>query len=711
MDEPRISGTPLLPDVSEMQKRMATLRESNPAAFSQMFSKTAAIPDNPGDSHTFKVYNIEKSEDSPFFDDVKATLRGKDGDIRIWVQDSEWDNSHVTQQVVDDVLADLLYSTPQGSVDPDMGIVSINEWAFGQPPNIDGSGRVHFLLNDIQDGYDGSGNFVGGFFFSYDQTAQPGSNQADILYIDTYPGIYNDKRDPVYKPEAVLGTVAHEYQHLIHYNYDAGEESWVNEGLSELASYLCGYGLRSPERYLNNSDLSMTDWNDDDPLPHYSRVALWSYFLYERYGINTIRAITREGSHGAFGVNKVLVAQNGVPFVGALEIFFKTLMSNDPVTTPEYSFEWSALQYLRASPAESVAEYPLTKSWPVPAYALHLVELTNGDSLIVEQVSSFTDPVYYNVFGSTGTQWLGTPLFPFYQADLSGDIFSLEFGFLNLSSQGDVVSLDVQGRQKYDLITLEYGSDEPTFVIGSDGATNAIHYLAPRDSSFIKSVSFYNYKSSDRVEVQIYNQPLALGGRPGYKKVTLENPLRGGWTKANVEAIKQLRMKDDFMDVGIYYPEQGTMGYETSDAIEKNYSGRSYLRQNATSSFLPLKNFKTGSGSLNGIWMIKLEVAAPYSGKKTETIEIDNVNVYPRPFAPAGNALTVEYDASGSGRVTFSVFNVLGERVHEEEDPQGRGLFIWDGRNDRGGAVASGFYVLRVATGAKAVFKKLIVLK
>ncbi len=694
---------------------MAVLKQKDPGAFQNLqnftFSKTAAIPDNPGDSYTFKVYNIDKSKDSPFFDDVKATLRGKDGAIRIWVQDSEWENSHVTQQVVDDVLQDLLYSTPEGSLDPDKGIVAINESIFGQPPNIDGSGRVHFLMNDIQDGYDGSGNFVGGFFFSYDQTTQPGSNKTDILYIDTYPGIYNDKRTPVYKPEAVLGTVAHEFQHLIHYNYDPNEESWVNEGFSELASYLCGYGLRSPERYLNNSALSMTDWNDDDPLPHYSRVALWSYFLYERHGPNTIRAIVQEAAHGVTGVNRALNAQSNVSFVSVLETFFKTLMSNDPFNTPQYSFEWPALQYLRASPAERVTEYPLNKSWSVASYAMRLVELTNGDSVSVSQNTPFSGPVYYNAFGSAGTSWLETPVFPLNQFDLSGDVHTLELGFLNISGSNDVIALDVTGRQKYDLITLEYGSDEPTFVIGSDGATNAIHYIAPSDSTFIKTVSFYNYASSGPVEIQIYDRALALGGRPGYKKVTLENPLRGGWTSVDVENIRQLRMKDDFLDVGIYYPREGTMGYETSDAIEKNYSGRSYLRQTPTSSFLPLKNFKTGSGSLDGIWMIKLEVAVPYSGRTTDDIDINNVTAYPVPYVPAENSLTVEYEASGRGRVEFSVFDVLGRMVHNEEDDQGRGLFLWDGRNLNGTRVASGFYIIRVAGGNKAVFKKVIILK
>ena len=39
----------------------------------------------------------------------------------------------------------------------------------------------------------------------------------------------------------MLGVMAHEFQHLIHYVADPDEDSWINEAMSELAMSVSGY--------------------------------------------------------------------------------------------------------------------------------------------------------------------------------------------------------------------------------------------------------------------------------------------------------------------------------------------------------------------------------------------------------------------------------------------------------------------------------------
>ena len=39
----------------------------------------------------------------------------------------------------------------------------------------------------------------------------------------------------------MIGVMAHEYQHLIHWGRDPAEESWLNESMSELAMAVLGY--------------------------------------------------------------------------------------------------------------------------------------------------------------------------------------------------------------------------------------------------------------------------------------------------------------------------------------------------------------------------------------------------------------------------------------------------------------------------------------
>ena len=122
--------------------------------------------------------------------------------------------------VLENIRIGLQERTPSGSFDENKGILEILLEIFGTPPDVDGNGKVEFLLTDIEDGWDGQGSYIGGYFTPSDQTTY--GNGADILYVDTYPGIYSEK-DGIssYDESSALGTISHELQHLIHFAYDA----------------------------------------------------------------------------------------------------------------------------------------------------------------------------------------------------------------------------------------------------------------------------------------------------------------------------------------------------------------------------------------------------------------------------------------------------------------------------------------------------------
>jgi hypothetical protein len=81
------------------------------------------------------------------------------------------------------------------------------------------------------------------------------------------------------------GTFAHEFQHLIHYDRDPDEESWVDEGCATLAEWLCGYGF-SPghisEYLLWHWDTPLVVW--EQYLADYGASFLWTFYMYEHYG-------------------------------------------------------------------------------------------------------------------------------------------------------------------------------------------------------------------------------------------------------------------------------------------------------------------------------------------------------------------------------------------------------------------------------------------
>ena len=80
-----------------------------------------------------------------------------------------------------------------------------------------------------------------GYFSSADEHSRmvyPFSNQREAIYLN---GAFAPPGSAAHSK-----VLAHELQHLIHWNGDASEETWVNEGLSELSASVAGY---RPEQY------------------------------------------------------------------------------------------------------------------------------------------------------------------------------------------------------------------------------------------------------------------------------------------------------------------------------------------------------------------------------------------------------------------------------------------------------------------------------
>jgi hypothetical protein len=99
-------------------------------------------------------------------------------------------------------------------------------------------GKITVLLLDIKDNYVKGVNdsYVAGYFYHMDLFDFYGSNNRDMIYIDTYPGL--ERITDAYR------TLAHETQHLMNYTashaFRGGNtmDLWVDEGLSSAAEWL-----------------------------------------------------------------------------------------------------------------------------------------------------------------------------------------------------------------------------------------------------------------------------------------------------------------------------------------------------------------------------------------------------------------------------------------------------------------------------------------
>ena len=117
----------------------------------------------------------------------------------------------------------------------------------------------------------------------------------DILYIDEW----------FLRRHAYLarGTLAHEFQHLIHWGHDPDEEIWLNEGMSGYAEALAGFPEADStvvDAFLQRPGAGLTGW--DNQAWNYGSTYLFSAFLAERYGGDLIRAVVAEQENGSRGI-------------------------------------------------------------------------------------------------------------------------------------------------------------------------------------------------------------------------------------------------------------------------------------------------------------------------------------------------------------------------------------------------------------------------
>ncbi|WP_332237881.1 Ig-like domain-containing protein [Sporolactobacillus sp. KGMB 08714] len=161
---------------------------------------------------------------------------------------------------------------------------------FGDAPNVDGTGKINILCYDIQDGFSGSGSYVGGYFSPEDLYATQYSNDSEIFYIDTNPLMGTGSTKDVTQ---AYSTLAHEFQHMINYNEKVlvqgnqqGMDTWMNEGLSMAAEQIFSGEALSDRIDYYNSDYSIADgqsllnWDySGDVLANYSLSYLFMQYL------------------------------------------------------------------------------------------------------------------------------------------------------------------------------------------------------------------------------------------------------------------------------------------------------------------------------------------------------------------------------------------------------------------------------------------------
>lgn len=163
-------------------------------------------------------------------------------------------------------------------------------------PGVDNDPHLVILHTPLRAaaGYFGSGD-------EFPRATHPDSNEHEMIYMagrNMKPG-----------SDTYLAVLAHEFQHAIHWNLDGGEDSWINEGMSEVAAELAGYRASFINTYLAKPTTQLNFWPDAPGAsrPNYGGSALFLMYLGEHYGgFERLSELASDPADGVNGVQRYL---------------------------------------------------------------------------------------------------------------------------------------------------------------------------------------------------------------------------------------------------------------------------------------------------------------------------------------------------------------------------------------------------------------------
>lgn len=233
-----------------------------------------------GDIETFFVQNFTQGTF-----EIQAEMVYTNAAVYIWVEQGYSLNVNSVKLSADE-FANQIYA-PQREL-------------FGSEasPGIDGDPKLHVLHSS------NLGSGIAAYYYSesqYPQEAVSSSNEREMFFVNL-DNMANRVGTPYY-----TGVLAHEFQHMIHWAVDPNEESWLNEGLSELAAFYTGYGVSNfATNYLANSGTQLTYWPDNQRGIVYGGSFLFNAYLLDRFGHEAIRTLVANPANGMTSVDQTL---------------------------------------------------------------------------------------------------------------------------------------------------------------------------------------------------------------------------------------------------------------------------------------------------------------------------------------------------------------------------------------------------------------------
>ncbi|HEU5347151.1 MAG TPA: hypothetical protein VFU63_00935, partial [Ktedonobacterales bacterium] len=228
------------------------------------------------------------------------------------------------------------------------------------------------------------GQYLGGYFSSEDEfprAVSPYSNERQMIYINLASSIGRPGTS------AYNSTIAHEFQHMIHWFWHPGDDSWQNEGMSVVAQHVNGYSIQGmDDALLARPDTMLGGWTGDNQTDfiRYGAGFLFLDYLAQHYGgYGILRGLLTTPEQDPLNVDAVLAAAGTKDRFN--DVFGKYVLANllnDPAIANGI-YAYPDIPGKRATVQHEVSSYPYSdgsaeKPATVAQYAAQYYEFMPG---------------------------------------------------------------------------------------------------------------------------------------------------------------------------------------------------------------------------------------------------------------------------------------------------------------------------------------------
>ena len=336
-----------------------------------------------GTRRKFNVSNVDSDEQF----EIYATLVYKTEHVYMWVEEGISVNESKLQEAAD-LFEEHTYPTDREFFG--------SEWT----PGVDGDPHLSILhARNL-------GSTVAGYFSSpdsYVRAVREDSNEMEMFYINIDNVTVGD--------DFYNGVLAHEFQHMIHWNNDRNETTWLNEGCSELAMELNNraypnghYDVGGSEyAYLRRPDTQLDSWPEGsagDASPNYGGAYLFMSYFLDRFGEDATKALVAHPENSMDSVDIVLRENLGLALTHK-DIFADWIVANllDDTTLADGQYGYPSIDF---STPRMDNTYRIKNASPIEERSA-----VNQYGVDYVKIQGQT-PVHFSFTGSTQTVLLDT---------------------------------------------------------------------------------------------------------------------------------------------------------------------------------------------------------------------------------------------------------------------------------------------------------------